>query len=207
MRNLITFIFCLTFFTIYGQEAETGFDGHKWEAPYYLPIPKDWAIERFLIPISFAPQITYSGVEDIRFAPGWGKVGSEEYWTYAFLWYLNGAPETDEKIIAGNLEAYYTGLIKINTDSTRAGTEKPGPVIAIFEKTATYKGDVDTYTGSIEMTDYMQQKPVILNCIVHLKTCPEHNKTILFYELSPKPFTHINWSVLNQLWSDFRCKK
>ena len=98
---------------INGQEVKTAFDGHKWEAPYHLPIPKGWTIERFLIPISFAPQISYKGVEDIRFTPGWGDIKSEEYWTYAFLWYLDGSPKTDANIIAANLKAYYTGLVKL----------------------------------------------------------------------------------------------
>ena len=36
------------------------------KAPYNLGFPKDWGVERFLIPIAFAPQIPYKGVEDIR---------------------------------------------------------------------------------------------------------------------------------------------
>ncbi|MHA4893016.1 hypothetical protein, partial [Enterococcus faecium] len=86
------------------------FDGNKWEAPYTLNFPKGWDIERFLIPIAFAPEISYKGVEDIRFTPGWGKVQTDEYWTYAFLWYLDGKVKTNEKIIEDNLKAYYTGL-------------------------------------------------------------------------------------------------
>lgn len=198
---------CLTSFSIYGQEANTEFDGHKWEAPYDLPIPKDWTIERFLIPISFAPQISYTGVEDIRFTPGWAKANSDEYWTYAFLWYLDNSPETDAQIIAENLKNYYTGLIRGNTDSSIVFTEKLIPVTASFKKTLTGKNDHETYTGKIEMTDYMSRKPITLNCIVHLKYCKERNKTILFYELSPKPFTHNNWVNLNQLWTGFKCKR
>jgi hypothetical protein len=205
MKKLIPLILCVISFNIHGQEP--AFDGHKWEAPYHLPTPKDWTIERFLIPISFAPQIPYKGVEDIRFTPGWGKVASDEYWTYAFLWYLDGSPKTNEKIIAENLKAYYTGLIKSNTDSARAANEKPLPVTTSFKKIITDKGDLETYTGTIEMMDYMQRKPITLNCIVHLKTCSESNKTILFYELSPKPLTHNSWSGLNQLWLDFKCTK
>jgi hypothetical protein len=207
MKNLTILMLCLISLSIYGQEAETEFDGHKWEAPYNLPVPKDWTIERFLIPISFAPQISYKGVEDIRFTPGWAKVKSDEYWTYAFLWYLDAPPKTDAKIIAENLKAYYTGLIRSNTDSARIATEKIIPVITSFKKTLTDKGDLETYTGTIEMLDYMQRKPITLNCIVHLKACPEDNKTILFYELSPKAFTHNNWLSLNQLWLDFKCIK
>jgi hypothetical protein len=198
---------CLASLSICGQEAGTGFDGHQWEAPYYLPVPKGWAVERFLIPISFAPQISYQGMEDIRFTPGWGNAKSDEYWTYAFLWYLEAQPETDETILAGNLKAYYTGLIESNTDSIQKATEKIIPVTASFNKTPTDNGDLETYTGSIQMADYMQRKPITLNCIVHLKVCPENNKFILFYELSPKPYSHINWTGLNQLWTDFKCNK
>ncbi len=207
MKNIIILILCLTCLSVCGQEIKTDFNGHKWQAPYDLPVPKGWTIERFLIPISFAPKISYKGVEDIRFAPGWANVKTDEYWTYAFLWYLDDSPKTDARIIAENLKAYYTGLINANTDSTKAVTEKFAPVSTSFEKTKTSKADLETYTGTIEMVDYMQRKPIMLNCIVHLKTCPENNKTILFYELSPKPFTHNNWVNLNQLWLDFKCKK
>lgn len=207
MKNWIIVLCCFVCFSSYSQDVKPEFDGHHWEAPYHLPIPKDWTIERFLIPISFAPQISYKGVEDIRFTPGWGKIESEEYWTYAFLWWLDGTPKTDEKIIAANLKAYYTGLIAINTDSAKAKNERLIPVTTSFKKTVTDIDDLATYTGTIEMTDYMQRKPITLNCIVHLKSCTGENKTILFYELSPKPFTHSNWQSLNQLWSDFKCKK
>lgn len=191
-----------------GQEtATTEFDGHKWEAPYNLPIPKDWTIERFLIPINFAPQISYRGVEDIRFSPGWSKVKTEEYWTYAFLWYLDGSVKMDPEIIAFNLKAYYSGLIESNRENLKIPDEKLIPVQTSFIETKTEKDDLKTFTGTIYMLDYMQQKPITLNCIAHLKTCPEENRTIIFYELSPKSFSHNNWLNLNQLWLDFACKK
>src|SRR5215218_6976642 len=110
MKKLFNLIFCLVPLIFYGQEVKTKFDGHTWEAPYYLDVPANWIVERFLIPISFAPKIPYKGVEDIRFAPGWGDVKSEEYWSYTFLWYLDGTPQTSSEIIAKNLKAYYTGL-------------------------------------------------------------------------------------------------
>lgn len=197
---------CLIYLNGHAQEVKTEFDPHTWKAPYHLAKPKDWGIERFLIPISFAPQILYKGIEDIRFAPGWAKAKSDEYWTYAFLWYLDGSVKMDEKIIAENLKAYYTGLFRVNTDSTKIDATTLSPVITSFKKAPTGKGDLETYTGTIEMTDYMQRKPITLNCKVHLRSCPKSNKTIVFYELSPKSFTHNNWLSLDQLWSGFKCK-
>lgn len=207
MKYVLIFLLGFSHLISHGQATTTEFDGHKWEAPYHLPAPKDWGIERFLIPISFAPSISYKGVEDIRFAPGWANSKSEEYWTYAFLWYLDGKVNMDEKIMAGNLKAYYTGLFNINTDSARRAAVKVIPVTTSFKKTATATGDLETYTGVIEMMDYMQLKPVTLNCKAHLRFCSDENRTIVFYELSPQPFTHTNWVSLDQLWTGFACKK
>lgn len=192
----------LSLFTLAAHAQET-FDGHKWEAPYKLPIPKDWSIERFLIPISFAPQIPYKGVEDIRFTPGWGNPKSDEYWSYAFLWYLEGKNNLDAATIDKNLKAYYTGLIGVNGRDIPA--EKLTPVVTAFKEIKKDKGDLKTFAGTISMLDYMTQKPIILNGRVHLKSCPVQNKTFIFYELSPQPLSHPVWQSLDKLWDDFTC--
>ena len=71
------------------------FDANFYEPIYKLPFPDGWNVERFSIPIDFAPGIAYKGVEDIRFAPGWGDKKSEEYWSYCFLWWLNPDAKID----------------------------------------------------------------------------------------------------------------
>lgn len=204
MKLFVTFILSVFSFTMYGQEKVTEFDAHTWVAPYVLPTPKDWGTERFPIPISFAPEITYKGVEDIRFAPGWAKATSEGYWSYAFLWYLEGEISLDTKRIESNLKVYYAGLIGTNGASIPA--EKLIPVVTSFKKTKETKGDLGTYVGTIEMTDYMAQKPIVLNCIVHVKSCPGSKRTLVFYELSPQPLSHSIWLSLDALWLDFRCE-
>jgi hypothetical protein len=205
MKSLAIMMLCLFSVAIYGQEAEHGFDGHNWEAPYSLPVPKDWTIERFPIPIGFAPQIPYKGVEDIRFTPGWGKVKSDEYWSYAFLWYLEGEVKLDSKVIESDLKAYYTGLIAIN--GSKIPKEKVIPLVTSFKEVRNDPGDLKTFTGTIKMMDYMAQNPIVLNCRVHLKSCPGENKTFIFYELSPKPLSHNIWLRLDKIWIDFKCKK
>jgi len=48
MKAVILLVLSLVSLSIYGQDTtKTEFDGHKWEAPYHLSIPKDWTIERF----------------------------------------------------------------------------------------------------------------------------------------------------------------
>src|SRR5689334_20852224 len=110
MKQVLLILICCCFLKVSGQEVKTEFDGKKWEAPYVLDTLQGWDIERFLIPIGFAPSIPYKGVEDIRFTPGWSKKGTSEYWSYAFLWYLDSIQKFDSAIIEKNLVAYYTGL-------------------------------------------------------------------------------------------------
>jgi len=207
MKNLIIAVLCLSSLTTLAQTPKVEFDGKKWDAPYTLNFPKGWDIERFLIPIEFAPEIPYKGVEDIRFAPGWGNAKSDEYWSYAFLWYLDGSPETTAEIVANNLKAYYTGLVGRNIEPRKIPADKLVPVKTAIKKVEPDKGDLKTFRGTVYMLDYMEQKPIILNCIVHLKSCPGKNKAFIFNEISPKPYSDTIWQSLNQLWTEFNCDK
>lgn len=199
MKILAILSLSLSFIKSYGQAPE--FNAHTWEAPYHLSSPANWGIERFPIPIGFAPQIPYKGVEDIRFTPGWAKATSDEYWSYAFLWYLDGDVKMDAKIIESNLQQYYSGLIKAN------GSDNSNPVITTFKEVAKDSNDLKTYIGTISMLNYMTQQAIVLNCKVHVKSCSGETKTFIFYELSPKPLTHSVWQSLDKLWADFKCKK
>ncbi|MBA4850644.1 hypothetical protein [Emticicia sp. BO119] len=201
MKPLAFILLAIFTLDLYGQQSK--FDEHNWKAPYELPSPKGWAIERFIIPISFAPQIPYKGVEDIRFTPGWGKATSDEYWSYAFLWYLDGEVNMSATTLNNNLKAYYTGLVKTNGRNIL----KISPVVTSFKEIKKDNGDIQTYVGSIQMTDYMSQMPITLNCKAHIKSCSDKHKTFVFYELSPKPLSHKVWISLDKLWFDFKCNK
>lgn len=189
----------------FGQDPTVEFDAKQWEAPYDLGTPQGWDVERFLIPILFAPQIPYKGVEDIRFTPGWAKAQTNEYWSYAFLWYLEGAPKTNAKIIKTNLNAYYSGLVETMQGDIPA--DQLVPVKTKIKKIKTAKGDLKTYQGTVYMLDYMAKKPITLNCIVHLKSCAGQDNTFIFYEISPKPYSDKVWQSLHQLWTEFSCVK
>jgi hypothetical protein len=207
MKGIIVILICLTSLILFGQTAKTEFDGRNWDAPYNLAFPKGWEVERFLIPIEFAPSIPYKGVEDIRFAPGWGNPKSEEYWSYAFLWYLDSKPKLTEINIAGNLEAYYTGLIGRNIAPRKIPAEKVFPVKTTIKQVATKPGDIQTFTGNIYMLDYMEQKPITLNCIVHVKYCADKVNAFIFTEISPKIPASKIWDSLDKLWTEFQCDK
>jgi len=203
MKSILFVALFLTAISINAQEEP--FNHETWKPPYQLPIPDGWSIERFPIPIEFAPSIVYHGVEDIRFTPGWGDPKSEQYWSYSFLWFLDGKEKFKAKTFESNLEAYYNGLVGRNIESRKIPSEKVFPVSAKVRKIKSQAGDTSTYQGTIHMLDYMEQKPIDMNCLIHVKSCGTDEKTYVFYEISPQNSSHEVWTSMNEIWKEFRC--
>ena len=181
------------------------FDHNKWVAPYHLSIPDGWTTEHFSLPPEFAPQITFKGVEDIRFAPGWGDSKSDEHWTYSFLWWLEGSPKIDAAILQASLKPYYEGLVSRNITSVPAN--KIVPTDATVKKLTTAPGDGATFNATVNMLDYHTQQPMTLNCLIHVKECKDQEHTAIYFELSPKPLGHPVWKKMNLIGDSFGCKK
>jgi len=66
LKKFLLLLILFPSYSLFAQDAKPAFDGHAWKAPYSLSMD-GWEIERFLIPIQFAPGIKFSGVEDVRF--------------------------------------------------------------------------------------------------------------------------------------------
>jgi hypothetical protein len=207
MKQLFISILCFFYITTHSQQTAPPFDGHKWEAPYSLPIPTGWGVERFLLPPSFAPGIAYIGVEDIRFTPGWAKATDDEYWSYAFLWYLDANPPLTKASLEKDLTNYYTGLLAINTDSSKHAGEQPFPVKVEVTQVAVAARTLPSFTATITMRDFLSRKPITLLARINTWYCPDSKKAFVFFELSPQPFTHKVWTSLDQLRKDFKCKR
>ena len=206
MKNILFVAMLFLLLKSSAQKTHEEFDGKKWNPPYLLDTLQAWDVERFLIPISFAPSISYKRVEDIRFTPGWAKKATNDYWSYASLWYLDGKPAFDALTIENNLKAYYTGLIKVNTDSSKIA-DKLFPVTSSIKQRTTETGDLKTFEGSVRMLDYMSQEPIVLNFVIHIKSCAGNDKTFVFHEISPMPYSDDVWKKLHQLWINFKCNK
>jgi hypothetical protein len=174
------------------------------ETPYTLAVPEKWQTEQFKLPPDFAPTFTYAGSEDIRFTPGWGDVKSEEHWSYSYLWWLNGAPGIDASTLTSNLQAYYTGLVGRNI--ANVPKEKIVPTTVTVKKAKTATGDRETYTATIDMLDYHEQKPIVLNGMIHVKKIATKDHTAVFIEISPKPQSHAVWKKMDEIGETFSVK-
>jgi len=204
MIRCIFLLICVLAINI-GLQAQEKFDPVAWQAPYSLDLD-GWGIERFSIPIDFAPKIPYKGVEDVRFTTGWSKPESDEYWSYAFLWYVEGQQAPDAKTIENNLAMYFDGLVNRNIEKRALPKELIKKTKAQFKKLDEPQGeDESTFTGTIQMVDYMGKKPMILLATVHQKKCAGADHTIIFHQFSPQQRTAPVWTKLNGLWDSFRC--
>jgi hypothetical protein len=182
------------------------FDVNTWIPPYSLNVPKGWNIERFSLPASFAPAMNFKGIEELRFTPGWGDSTSSEYWSYAYLWWLNKEQVVDALNIQNNMQALYTGLVDRNIVSRNIPTDKQIPTKVSIQKTERSTGDSQTFRGQVNMLDYMKQKPITLNLIIHVKRCSP-SYTAIIVEVSPKLYSDTMWNKLDVIGETFSCNK
>lgn len=196
MKHLILLLSLFTL-TAFGQTAEP-------VAPYDFPVAEGWGTEKIPFPIGFAPSIPYTGVEEIRFAPGWAKITSDSYWSYVFLWYLDGKQKIDVKTLESHLKVYYEGLAAATKSVPR---EKLIPVVVKNKSEKNCEDGGSYFEGTLVMLDYMSQKPLTLNYKVSVRTCLEEDKTTVFFRLSPQPLLHYVWKALDKVSYDFKCKK
>jgi hypothetical protein len=183
------------------------FNPQTYSAVYQLTIPEGWGVERFSLPPDFAKEMQVTGVEELRFFPGWGDPKSEDHWSYAFLWWLDGNRNVDAAFLQDNLKILYSGLINRNIKPRKIPAEKLFPVTVEMKNVKTAAGDVKTFESTVHMLNYIIQEPMVLNIIVHQKFCPDKTHSYLLFEVSPKPFDHPNWIKLNKLNADFSCTK
>ena len=183
------------------------FNPDTYSPDYLLPVPDGWSVERFSLPPEFAKDIPYKGIEDVRFAPGWGEDKTGDYWSYAFLWRTEGNADVSSIILTKSLNSYFSGLIARNITPRKIPDNKLVPIAVSIQTIKTVSGDLETYAGTIHMLDYMAQIPIVLHALIHKKNCPDKNHGFLFFEISPKPATDPIWQKLNKLNLDFNCVK
>jgi hypothetical protein len=174
--------------------------------PYTLPVPNGWTTEQFPIPIEFAPQIPYKGLEELRFTPGWGDTTSADHWSYFFLWWLEDSPSPDAVALQQHLTDYYNGLVGRNITQRKIPAEKLVTTKVSITKETTAANDQNTYTGTIHMLNYLKQQPITLHCRIHERKCGG-NRTALFFEISPQDFNDSIWEAYKKILSGFTCKQ
>lgn len=160
-----------------------------------LDIDQPWRSEQLTFPISFAPSLEYVGMEEVRFAKGWGKAGSDEFWTYTFLWYLDKDPEITATAIENDIEAYFDGLMTLVGKGSGL-TDIPKANV-VFVKEASVS---NTYIGKAKVFDAFFNKDIQeLNIKATTGYCSKTKKYTVLFTFSPKEFDHNVWKTLDSI--------
>lgn len=173
------------------------------QAPYHFGLPEGWRIERTTFPPPFAPDVQLKGIEEMRFPPGWGVAGSNEYFSVSFLLWLDGGQAINESVLQETFRRYFDGLIK--TSISKNAQDKKVPTKVQIRKIKPEPDDLDTYAGTIDIIDYMATKPLRQNVLVHIKTCADRSHIPVFFEISPKTYDDVLWTDLKRLKQQFSC--
>lgn len=155
-----------------------------------------WGKEIIQMPIHFAPEIPYAGIEELRFSPDWSKQDKDGYWTYTFVWDV----DLDKKLTATDIETdlqyYFDGLMAgVNKDK---GKILPKTIAFVLQKENT--SNTNEFVGKLQIYNSFHTRDImILYCTVKQYYCKEKKKSIVLFRFSPKPFEHAIWNELNNI--------
>jgi len=173
--------------------------------PFVLPLPDGWGSETIPFPLDFAPELDYEGVEELRFAPGMFKEGTEDFWSYAFVWWVAADTVISADGLEDDLESYFSGLSRAVLEGSGDGLD--GAVFGVeLEELAEVRRDRFELTGTVQTFDpFVTKEQLKLNVRVIEIECPEQGRLAVYFELSPQASDHGVWIELAQIREGFRC--
>ncbi len=153
-----------------------------------------WQAETFPLPPGFAPGLP-TGVESLRFAPGWRDPGAEGFWSYAFVMWID-EPAPDGARIRKLLEAYYNGLM-----AAFAG-DKAKVISAAPARVSVAPAGPNRYEARMRLIDaFATFEPIELRVLIGTIAQPGA-RTALTIQVSPQPKEHAIWRSLSGAISD-----
>ncbi|WP_106791310.1 hypothetical protein [Aquimarina sp. Aq78] len=167
-----------------------------------LSASENWRGEVIEFPLEFATSLQYSGIEHVRFAPGWGKEGASDYFSYAFLWDLSENPQLSAKKLESEMETYFDGLMRLVSKMDSEQKNKIPKSKAFFEKVngSVYVGKILTYDA------FTTKKEVNLNITVKYSMCELQDKHLVLFNISPQSLEHQIWKKLKKVTVTMNCK-
>lgn len=164
-----------------------------------LKEPADWRLETMPLPPGFAPDLKFSGTEEIRFAPGMFDPSSATYFSCVLGLILHATPDFGATELKAFLETYYRGLSvsvgqrkglspdrsQINATVKPAGANHDGPV-----RLAATVNFFDTFSDGRRIT---------LNVESTVLPLPKSGNTGVILLVSPSPTDGPVWKTLREI--------
>jgi hypothetical protein len=174
---------------------------------FHLPTPPGWQIEIFPFPLEFAPSLPYLGVEELRLAPGFFDAGAPGFWSYVFVWYLEGDVPFTAAGLAKDLETYYEGLAKSRESPALYDPIKAAAHATLGEGKPVPQGFTH-YEGAVDIHDpFTTHARLTLRVKLDVLCCRDEGRTAVLSRASPQPPQSPVWAELAGIASGFRCSR
>jgi hypothetical protein len=148
----------------------------------------DWARETIELPPGFAPGMP-SGVEELRFPPGWRDRDSDNFWSYAIVLRIDEPAPTTARL-EELIGIYYTGLMSAFGVGHKPESP-PNEVDVDLEQTADHQ-----HRGSMRLVDgFATFKPILVN-LKAITRATSDTESIIELRASPQLDDHDIWSDL-----------
>ena len=194
MKKLVTFLLILSF-SILVRSQET--------KPALLTEPANWEFERFELPPSFAPGITYKGVEELRFPPGFSKKDTATYFTYAFVAQLNDVTTISQNDIKDYLIKYYKGLSTVVAGDRKLKIDS-SQINATLEKKKGVSASETIYNATVNLFGVFADGAALkLNLEVKVMIDAVAKKAYLVIIASPRDKSDAVWEKLYEIQKAF----
>eukprot|EP00913_Durusdinium_trenchii_P006249 g5861.t1 len=174
-----------------GQDANTG-------APPGLGAVEDWIPETIELPPGFAPDWP-AGTEMLLFPPGWRDPGSEAFWSYAIVAWID-EPQPDGDRVAELVESYYNGLMSAFGVGREGRAHLP---VRVELETAGERA----YRGTMRLTDgFATFKPIEVS--LRIETRPvDGGRSAISLRASPQGDAHAIWEALGNAVEHIRVQR
>jgi hypothetical protein len=179
--------------------------------PYSLTAPEGWPKERLPFPLSFAPDLDYKGHEDLRFAPGMFKPAAPDYFSYAFVLWIDGKMSFEPESLQKDLMKYYKGLCASVAKSRKLDLDLSKISVKVTRQDRKGKlggEEAEFLHAQIDWYDaFVTGKPLTLHLEIWGRSADGGKRSCLFAVVSPKEKTAAVWESLRTIQAGFTCRK
>ena len=162
--------------------------------PSILQAEETWGKEIIKFPVEWVPEMTLTGFEELRFAPGWSDPESDRFWTLVMAWSVESAGPLSFEQIERNLRGYFTGLMIPN----HWATDFPDPVLKL--RSSETEKESKNLHGTMTLFDgFHTGKLITVQIRWEQHYCEEAKRAMVIFRFSPKTFDHPVWKELDAI--------
>lgn len=172
-------------------------------------VPEGWRSEHVIFPLSFAPDMNISGFEELRFAPGMFNPKAQDYFTYAFFFWINEKTQIKTEEIDELLLKYYKGLCQAVAEKRNLSLDVSKIKISTEEKKIKGKENIRRFTSIVYWYDpFVTGKKLTLHMEIDFFLTPNKKDAILFACVTPEKPSDKNklWKIMHKIRDNFKCK-